>query len=179
MPSDIRPFDVVSLVAILLGPILAILVSRYLDKLKAIRSLKENLFRILMANRGTRLRKEAVEAVNLIEVAFHGNATKDKLVRDSWDALRAHLNSNPALPTPEIWGATLDEKYSDMIFCISNALGYNINRTVIGKEGYTPIRHVDIDSYTMTIYERLTKLLTGEGHICVKTYSGLDETEDK
>ena len=61
---------VVTIIAILLGPVGAILVAQCLDRLRADKTRKMDIFRTLMRTRGLPVHWDHVGALNLVEVEF-------------------------------------------------------------------------------------------------------------
>ena len=80
--------------ATLLGPALAVYVTRYLDdkRLRVARQL--DIFRLLMSARRVPLPPDRVRALNLVEIEFHGVRN----VEDAYRELMRHINVPPPLP---------------------------------------------------------------------------------
>ena len=75
--------------AIILGPIIAVLVTRFIDYIRAEKERKYDIFRTLMRTRETPLNWDHVGALNLIEVEFR----KHPAVIDAWNAYLEHLGT--------------------------------------------------------------------------------------
>lgn len=82
--------DVLTIVAILLGPIVALQLQTMLDKSRTTRSRKLSVFKTLMTYRATTLAPHFVEALNVIDVEF--TADSEKPVRDAWKVLLDHFS---------------------------------------------------------------------------------------
>src|SRR5438067_9365814 len=89
LPADIW-LSLATIIAIILGPILAIQVEKYLEDRRESRRRKITLFRELMVTRGSRLSARHVEALNGIQMEFH-NEGEDKKVVDAWKLYITHL----------------------------------------------------------------------------------------
>ena len=74
--------------AILLGPIIAVYIGRYLQKLATKRDEKMHIFKVLMTSRGATT-FEYVIAVNTIDIVF----SEDKIVRERWKELYEKLHA--------------------------------------------------------------------------------------
>lgn len=75
--------DLSIVMATFLGPVVAIIMTRYMDNARAERDRKLYIFRMLMKDRRNGLSSDFVSALNLIEVEFH----KDKKVVAAWKSL--------------------------------------------------------------------------------------------
>ena len=62
----------VTVAAIIIGPILAIQIQKILDNLREKKKRRITIFKTLMSTRATRLNKEHVEALNMIDIEFYG-----------------------------------------------------------------------------------------------------------
>ena len=87
--SDINNhwFAVATIIAILAGPVLAVLVTRFTDRHREIRGRQWDIFRNLMRYRRTPLNPEFVGALNLVEVEF---ASNPKVIQ-TWKRLLAQF----------------------------------------------------------------------------------------
>ena len=77
--------DNVSVVALIVGPLLAVIVARMLDDRRARRARRMDVFRKLMATRRERLSFEHVSALNLVEVEFRDS---HKLLKNGKNILK-------------------------------------------------------------------------------------------
>ena len=76
-----------TIVAVISGPVIAVLMTRYLDDLRADNARKLDIFRTLMRTRGMRLHWDHVGALNLVEVEFIDHPK----VVEAWKAYLANL----------------------------------------------------------------------------------------
>jgi len=74
-----------TIVAIILGPILALAIQRKLDQDRETRVRKLRIFKTLMSFRATRLAPDFVQALNIIDVEFRADSERN--VRDAWKEL--------------------------------------------------------------------------------------------
>jgi hypothetical protein len=75
---------IVSITAIVCGPIAALEVQKRLEDHRATRDRKMEIFRRLMTTRATQLSPAHVEALNGIEVEFYAKGGSDKKVLEAW-----------------------------------------------------------------------------------------------
>lgn len=119
---------IVNIIAILASPLVAVLVSAYLQKSKEKKDIKMRILAALISTRHTPVSEEAVRSLNLIDVVF----SKDKAVRDLWHEYYEMLH-NKGLDN-ETGHQTWQKKKLELIKEMAKAVGY-------GEE----ISHLDID----------------------------------
>ena len=92
--------DWITIVALFLGPILAIQVQKLIEAKKEKRDRRFDIFKTLMATRAERLSTEHVQALNLIDIEFYGKirwgtrfqTEREKAVTNAWKNYNDHLN---------------------------------------------------------------------------------------
>ena len=82
--------DYLTLLAIVVGPLLAIFVTRHLDNRRERTSRRMDIFRTLMRTRRTPMLPEHVGALNLIEIEFEN---QDEVISE-WRKLFGHFGTN-------------------------------------------------------------------------------------
>ncbi|CAN7681562.1 DUF6680 family protein [Pseudomonas umsongensis] len=96
-----------TVIAALLGPILAVQTQKYLERRQSQREQKMRIFSILMSTRATRLSPMHVEALNMIDLAFAGGArtrsSTETEVLEAWRDHLDHLNTKCNEQTFERW----------------------------------------------------------------------------
>jgi hypothetical protein len=126
---NIISIQTMSIIAMILGPIVAVLISLGLQRCKEKRDTKQRIFLTLMAHRKSNPPPFAlVEVLNTLDVVFADNPKVTRLWHEYFDL----LNTRP--PNPQLW----EPKYIDLLSEIAQSLGYkNLKQTDIGKF-YTP-----------------------------------------
>jgi hypothetical protein len=144
----------ISLAAILLGPILAVLATRYLDDRRASHEQRLSVFRTLMRTRRTPTVPDHVGALNLVEIEFD----KDPHVLAAWRELFRHLGTEHTPKAHERQEASLSEEenrnrqskfverivterqtlLAKLLHCMAKALRFKIEQLEIFEGGYTP-----------------------------------------
>jgi hypothetical protein len=95
--------DWLMILAVLLGPIIAVRLTRHLDNRKEIRERKLWIFKTLMATRASTLSPHHVEALNRIDLEFSPKNKKEKPVLEAWKAYLDLLgDSGIAQEDPEL-----------------------------------------------------------------------------
>ncbi len=106
---------IASIVAIILGPILAVQVQEFLERGREERRRKLWVFRELMLTRGTVLSPRHVEALNGIQMEFSDKRSDEKKVLDAWKLYLDHLNlQNP--PDMNVWTAAALNLLVDLLY---------------------------------------------------------------
>ena len=134
-------FNIINVLAILLSPLIALQVQKYLNTRSEKIRRKEELFNTLMETRAQPLIYEHVRTLNKIDVVFH----KDREVINSWSAYRDHLNSAPPPNASDaekkIWQDKTFTNLTTLLYKISMLLGYDFDETLIKKGAYMPVAH--------------------------------------
>ena len=104
--------DILIIAAILLGPIIAVQLTRYLDDEKEIRERKLWIFKSLMATRSYTISALHVEALNRIDLEFDKKDKGERKVIEAWKAY-LDLLGDRAL-SPEQWSIKRLDMLIDM-----------------------------------------------------------------
>lgn len=118
----------VSILAILLSPVIAVLVTVSLQGRKEKRNQKLWIFNTLIATRHTPIVDENVRALNMIDVVFHDSARVRQLWHEYFDML-----CNEGLNNPNGWGQR-QKKNLELITEMAKVVGYG-----------AAITHLDVD----------------------------------
>src|ERR1700693_3746623 len=89
--KEIKTYEWLTLAAILIGPIAAVFMTRFVDWRRERRSQRLGIFKNLMRTRGSRLHHEHVGALNLVEIEFY----KEEKVLSVLEKYFEQLNKKP------------------------------------------------------------------------------------
>ena len=137
MESD--PLDTaatLTLIAIVTGPILAVVITRWFDARREKTSRRLTVFRDLMRTRATRIDPIHVGALNLVELEFY----KDARVRDAYSNHIRHLNSsspNEIEAFHRHWRES-DDLFWALMSEMANALGMKFDKADLERRSYQP-----------------------------------------
>jgi hypothetical protein len=139
-----RLVDWLTIAAILLGPIVAIRITKYLEKRRDDYNRKERILKTLMATRATRLSIEHVQALNMIDIEFYDKKkwkrnSRNRAVIEAWTEYLDHLSDKGI--SPEVWANKSNELFIELMYKMSIALGYDFDRTAIKNTSYMPTAH--------------------------------------
>lgn len=122
--------------AILLGPILAVLITRFIDNRRLDYMRRLEVFRTLMKFRARPLTQEYVGGLNSVEIEF----ARDKKVITAWKALLEDFSGPWPTAQNEIDSATRKRQtlQAKLISTVADALGIRIEQLDISTGGYYP-----------------------------------------
>ena len=157
--------DLFVIIAIIIAPVLAVQVQKFIENRKAATDRKMQIFRTLMATRMTPLSPLHVEALNMIDIEFH----KDKRIVDTWRSLLDNFASYPQDPEDPNYTTMLTsraeksiELLTDLLYEMSKVLNYNFDKVHLIKRGaYIPKGHADIESENQFLRRSLMGLFLG------------------
>ena len=150
-----------TILAVLVGPILAVLITRYMDAARADKGRMLDIYRTLMRTRMVPLHWDHVGALNLVEVEFVAHSA----VVDAWKAYLASL-AQP-LPSLRDRGALL----TTLLDKIAQALGIKIEQLDILRGNYVPQGWADDDTDQRLLRRRLLNVLDGNASFPIHVQS--------
>ena len=153
--------ETLGIISVLFSPLIALQVSEIVATIKDKRQRRFRVYQTLMATRGTRLSPSHVEALNMIDVEFHGSDKKSKAVLNAWKAYLDHLNTDRE-PHTAVWDAKRDDLFVDLLYEMSRHVGYDFDKTHIRRTSYFPIGHGDIELDQFVIRKALRGILEGK-----------------
>lgn len=153
--------EIVNLLAIVVGPIAAIKVTRVIDDRRSRRDRKMHIFRTLMGTRRLKLHTEHVSALNLIEIEFY----KDKSVHDKLRNYMQHLTNEK--PDTSRWLEISNELFTKLVQAIGAQLGYKIDQLDIFGGGYAPRGWEMTENEQQEFRRLLIQLLEGKRSISI------------
>ena len=159
--------------AIIVGPIAAVQIEKYLERKREQRTRKLWIFSTLMATRATRLSPAHVEALNRIEVEFY----KDRSVMEARKVLLDAFENFPQDEKVSDYSARLEkavEKSNDclvkLLHQMSECLGYHFDEVHLKKGVYAPRGHAEVELQQYELRKLLLAILKGDKPIAVKDY---------
>lgn len=154
--------EVINLLAIILGPILAVQIQKLLERQKEEKQRKLDVFKTLMATRGNVLSHYHVEALNRIDLEFSGNDKYEAVIsawKEYFDNLSIKLETNEQIA---VWTNNNVELLANLLFEMGKVLGYNFDRALIKRNWYSPVAHAKIEKEQELIRNGILDLLNGE-----------------
>ena len=154
------------LAATFLGPICAVLVTRYIDERRDTRQRRLHIFRALMGTRRAQLAPEHIGALNLIEIDYRGCAG----VLSAWGEYLRNL------------GTIIDERNANQTFRarqnlfvkllseMAKVLNLKIEQLEIFEGGYFPQASVDLEAQQAAIRKLFTEISEGKRALPISNF---------
>lgn len=162
--------DWATIVAALLGPVLAVQAQKAVESFREKKRRKTSLFEQLMATRAARLAPEHVRALNMVDLVFYGERTlgiqrrsaKEQRVLDAWKEYHDHLNSKVDDAQISLWAAQGDELFTNLLYAVAQDIGYKFDRVQLKRGAYTPVAHGEIEAEQTELRKAALSLVTGK-----------------
>ena len=152
------PTTLLTILAILLAPVVALRVSKWLDERRAAKERKMYIFRTLMTTRGAGLSPTHVEALNMIDVEFHGKDKEFNDVIEAWKLYRDHLFDRMIDTDLKAWTTKKEDFLIELLHEMALYLGYTFDKVLIKRGHYYPRGYGEIEEEQMIIRQGLVKL---------------------
>ena len=165
--------EMIMIAAIILGPILAIQVEKYLEFRREDKQRKVNIFKTLMATRGSVLSYKHVEALNMIDLEF--DYDKYENVVNAWKEYFDNLinKDHDGEEALKRWSEKNNELLTSLLYEMGSSLGYKFDKVLIRRNVYSPVGHAQHEEEQRSIRQGLLSILYGESSLPV--YLGTDE----
>jgi hypothetical protein len=164
-----------TILAIILGPIIALWLQRLSERRRELRARKMTIFKELMATRALKISPRHVEALNAIEVEFASGRGSDKRVRDAWRLYLDHLNQ-PAVqddaPDRRRWVDRANELLIELLFEMSRALNFEFDRVSLKNAVYSPRAHGELEEDQFLLRKFLLELMQGKRAMWTGVFTG-------
>lgn len=170
--------DGMVIVAIIVAPIIAIQIQKFIESKKEKRAKKMQVFINLMATRAIPLAPLHVQSLNMIDIEFY----KNKKVTEAWKLLLDNFENYPK-DNDQNYKAKLDasskksqELLANLLYEMSRDLGYDFDKVHLMRGAYIPRGHADVELDQGIIRRSLARLFLGEGSLPIKI---VDTDEEK
>ncbi|MCB0748321.1 MAG: hypothetical protein KDC90_12745 [Ignavibacteriae bacterium] len=163
--------NILTIIAILLAPVIAVSVGRYLASRKEERESKLWIFRTLMATRATRMSHEHIRALNMIDVSFYGDDKKSKNVIESWKVYLDNLAINTEKMSEDAlnhWSDKNQDLLIDLLQKMALSLDYNFDKTSIKNTSYFPRGHELQELDQLIIRKGMVELFKGSSSLPIE-----------
>jgi len=167
--------NILTVVAVIVGPIAALMIQRCLDKSREADKRRQQLFQTLWATRAFpgRLQYKHVEALNMVSLSFKGY----KAVIEAWNEYLDKLLSPD--PADEVQKAQFykerDAKFYALLYAMSQALDYSFTRLEVEKQFYSQVAHGTWAQQETFLREGVAKLFNGETALPVRLINEADD----
>ena len=161
---------ILTIIAIIVGPILALEIQRRLDKGREAKTRKLWVFKTLMSFRATVLSPQFVQALNLIEVEFTANNDREKAVRTAWKVLLDHFGELGNPDTPPNAHEKTATLTTNLLIAMGKCLGYDFDEVQIKKGAYYPMGLGNVEQEQHALRRGVLDVLQGKRRIPVGVF---------
>lgn len=162
--------DIVMILAVIAGPILAVQAQKYIESIKESKNRKLQIFHTLMSTRATRLAQDHVAALNMIDIEFYGQnrlgkryqSNGEKKITNAWKVYNDHLNNKTSGDRVGAWVDKSDELFTSLLYSMAQYLGYEFDEVQLKRDCYRPIAHGDIENEQHKLRQGLVAVLDGK-----------------
>ena len=173
--------DWLVVIAILLAPIFALQIQKYIEDRKEKRARKMQIFRTLMTTRATRLDAKHIEALNMIDIEFF----KNEEVTEKWKLLLDNFANYPQDPNEKNYESKLsscaeksDGLFVDLLSEMAKSLDYKFDEVHLKRNIYIPKGQTDYMMSQEFMRRAFVEVLSGKRAIPIKVLSATkDDTE--
>lgn len=154
--------EILTIIAILVGPIISVQIQKYLERTRTDLNRKLDVFKTLMATRGSSLSYQHVEALNRIDLEFSNDKKYEKVIeawKEYFDNLSKHDQTKEELV---VWGARNEELLANLLYEMALSLHYKFDKVLIKRNIYSPVGHANIEMENNIIRKGLMNLMKGE-----------------
>ena len=138
-------YEILTIIAIVLGPILAVQAEKLLQRRREDKSRRLNIFKTLMATRGSSLSFAHVEALNRIDLEFSDDKKYQKVIaawKEYFDNLGQKAQTDEQLT---VWVARNEELLANLLYEMGQSLGYKFDKVLIKRNMYSPAGHERVE----------------------------------
>ena len=151
--------DKLTIFALIAGPVIAVLITRYWDGKREAARRKWEIFRNLMCFRRHPLSHGFVSSLNLLEVEFHD----DKAVLTAWKLLYEHFKKEEPIDDNRrnTFYDERDKLRATLLQKVAQSLGIKLDSLEIFQSGYHPIRWDWDEEEQYLMRKKLSEVLEG------------------
>ncbi|MGA2330778.1 MAG: DUF6680 family protein [Syntrophales bacterium] len=160
--------EIINLFALLFSPLIAVLVSVFLQSKQAKNGEKKVIFSTLIATRHSPINDQTVRALNMIDVVFYKNKNVRRLWREYYDMLHNTGLNN------ELGYKTRQTKNLELITEMAKDLGYSKEITALDVERvYYPVGLGQAFTRSEEIANELLRVLKASGGLQITEKSNV------
>lgn len=166
--------DGIMILAVLLAPLLAVQVQKWIERLQESRRRKHALFQALMATRTARVSIDHVHALNAIDLEFYGRrflgmrwtSERENAVVNAWHKYRDALG-DPDNFRDDVGLRRREDAFIGLLFAMARDVGYDFDEVHLRRSAYSPQAHGDLELDQWLLRKRLVELMEGKRAINV------------
>ena len=154
--------DWLMMAAVIIGPILAIQVQKFIERKSEDNKRRLQVFKDLMTTRASTLAFLHVSSLNMVGLEF--NDKKYSKVLSAWKTYLDHLASCPKNDENllNIWVEKKNDQLSDLLYEMGVSLGFDFDKVHIKKAGYIPQAYADQENEQGFIRRQIVDIFLGK-----------------
>ena len=155
-----------TVIAIIAGPIAAVIVTRRNDVAREKLRRRQDIFNRLMMTRRATLSADHVTALNVIQTEFHD----DEKIIASFKKYMDLLAQPFPVADPSVFCHFTEEKddaFNELMFCVGQHLGFDLDKRDLAKYSYVPQGWVNVEAEQTAIRQLTIEVLQGKRGIPV------------
>jgi hypothetical protein len=158
--------SVLTIIAILTGPLAALLIQKHIEERRARTDRKVKILRDLMAYRANILLAQFVQAVNGIELEFYGETR----VIEAWHTLSEHLyTTQPTDPNEnKRWIDQVSEHVNTLLSVMGESLDYHFSAVTLKRSRYYPTGWNTVETENTKLRQAAIKVFEGDKSLKVE-----------
>ncbi len=166
--------NILTIVAVIVGPIAAVQIEKWLNRNRANQERKVSIFKTLMATRGTVLSYKHVEALNRIDLEFSDSKKYEKVI-NAWKEYFDNLSQKVDENNLTVWSTRNEELLSNLLYEMGQSLGFKFDKVLIKRNIYSPIAHGTIDQENQLIRKGIIEILYRDRTLPMEIIQNQDE----
>jgi len=154
-----------TILAIIVGPVLALLIQRWQDKRREDDKRRRQIFHQLLLTFKAPMAPRHVDAINSIPLEFYSN----KEIIEAWRLYTSHLADGALLKNnAQRWGEKKFELLVDLAHKVGKSLGYDhIDKATLRDNIYVPQGYEDTEAQFQQLRSSLLQVMSGSRPIPV------------
>ena len=162
---------IATIVAVLLGPIFAVLVTRFIDDQRAAKARQMDIFRTLMRTRKMPIHFEHVGALNLVEIEFSKQLSVIQAWRNYLANLGERLPETANKDEQDAFTKKRDALLTKLIHEIAKSLKFHVEQLDILEGNYIPQVWNDDDWEQRLVRRGLIDVLQGRRPLGIRPFA--------
>lgn len=154
--------NILTIVAIIIGPIAAVRITRNLDEKREEQGRRMDVFRTLMRTRRVTLSPDHVGALNLVEIEFKDEGPVIAAWRQYFENLGERWPDDLKMPEIEERTRRRAGLLTKLLHAMANSLNFTIEQLEIFEGGYAPQGWQDEEETQRALRYNLLQVLTGK-----------------
>ncbi len=160
-----------TIVAIIVGPILAVLVTRFIDDQRAAKARRMDIFRTLMRTRKMPIHFEHVGALNLVEIEFAKQSAVIQAWRNYFASLVERHPETASQDEKNAFAKKRDSLLTKLIHEIAKSLKFEVEQLDILEGNYIPQGWNDDDWEQRMVRRGLIEVLQGRRPLNIQPFA--------